>query len=101
MGAANWAFLQLALVFWLFQAIAIFVLVTTNTWVHDPPSFMMVLNPLYKAYGAQHMLVPAWFMQSYAKSQLYRSAANVGVWSLIQWGGAAAILDIMRAKSRG
>lgn len=101
MGTANWAFLQLALVFWIFQAIAIVLLIATSTWVHDPPSFLLVLNPLYKSYGFQHMLVPAWFMQSYAKATLYRTGANVAVWAAIQWMGGAAILDFMRQKSRG
>lgn len=101
MGANNWAFLQLALVVWIFQACAIVLLIATHVWVYEPPAFILVVNPLYKAYGFEHMLVPGWFMQSYAKAVLYRSAANLAVWAAIQWLGGAAILDFLRQKSRG
>lgn len=99
--AVGWVFIQFAFVFWIFQCCAIVLLILTGTWVHDPPSFLLALNPLYKAYGMKTMLVPDFVMASFAKSGLYRTGANLAVWAAIQWIGGAAILDFLRQKSRG
>ena len=100
MGGARWAFVQLALVAFGFEAAAIIAVVATGNWTGEPPVPLVKLSPLWHAYGRANVLLPSEWFGSLSHGSVWREGLNMVVWDAIQWLVPAFLFDLMRQRSR-
>jgi len=99
-GGSRWAFVQLALVAFGFQAAAIIAVVATGNWGPEPPVALVKLNPLWAHFGQANVLLPASWFDSLSRGSVWREGLNMVAWTGIQWLVPAFVFDLLRQRSR-
>lgn len=99
MGGSGFVFVPLAVGFLLLEALALVALVVTGNWSQNFPEIFRTLNPIF-SWGSQHPIVPESVFRSLSNGWAINIAANLFVYSVIQYMALGFLLDFIKSKMK-
>lgn len=98
---SGFVFVPLAVGFLLLEGLGLLAMVLTGSWSENFPPIFRTLNPLFTYVdGLRHPIVPDSVFRSLSNGYAINIAANLYVYSILQYMGLAFLLDFAKNKMK-